>query len=65
MLLMSGKAFWELDSATDAGVGTLLSMLAAAWDNFRERRKINSYHNAKSSHIAVQAQWGSTVSDPL
>lgn len=37
--LTSGKACWELSSATEAGVGTLLSILAAAWDNFKKRRK--------------------------
>lgn len=46
MLLMSGRACWELSSATDAGVGTLLSMLAAAWDNFEERRERTSDHGA-------------------
>lgn len=33
VLLMSGSACCELSSATEAGVGTLLSILAAAWDD--------------------------------
>lgn len=39
MVLMSGRACWELSSATEAGVGTLLSILAAAWDNFEEEKE--------------------------
>lgn len=30
----SGRACWECASATDAGVGTRLSMLAAAWESW-------------------------------
>lgn len=43
VVLMSGRACWELSSATEAGVGTLLSILAAAWDNFEEKGR---NHNA-------------------
>lgn len=39
MLLMSGRACWVLSSATEAGVGTLLSILVADWDNCREKKR--------------------------
>lgn len=35
-LLVSGRACWELSSATEPGVGTLLSIPAATWDNLNE-----------------------------
>lgn len=40
---MSGRACWELSSATEPGVGTLLSMLGAVWwDNLKQKQKLFS-----------------------
>lgn len=66
VVLMSGRACWELSSATEAGVGTLLSILAAAWDNFEEKgRNHNADGLLRISHwlnfcvLRIDFQWHS------